>query len=461
MKFIGSNLVLAMALIAVSNSLPNPDENCDELTNLAVDAGVFAVTFFYMTHPVYRAIMGNGNAGNGAPGWNKLEHNLKPSGPEVIAGSPNADVTYSSIWYDLHEGPIVTTIPAFNGRFYTFQWTDAEGNTIAALSPRNDKNNTITRAIITMDPSFESNSSDTIVVKSYSRLAWGVFRFLPNGTSEDLLLVNNLQRSVSAQPLIGTITSASTSHPEFTSDLFENGKFAPASKLFEVLGWQMKVNGIQLAEQEPFNKFAPLGLTKDGYNPGTCQRKLLTSLIPKIFSDVKAADTNGVGQARNNGWVYDANSSLPYPENSFLQKAVVAFMGTVANRIEEVIYFRRSFDSTNTMLDGSKYSYTVRFETQPPVNGYWSLTAYNHTTKLIQENPYKIYSVGSHKGTLMYDVNGGVQLYLSVNSPSDPKMLNNWFPIPNGEFDLMIRTYWPTPELISQEYLMPNVVKTN
>ena len=104
-----------------------------------------------------------------------------------------------------------------------------------------------------------------------------------------------------------------------------------------------------------------------------------------------------------------------------------------------------------------KYDYTLTFSSGqfPPVaeqyGGFWSVTAY---LGLLPE-----------LGTLVYDTNGALTLYIQKTRPDTGAKVANWLPTPDpefggyetGEFHLVIRLYVPE----DLYYFPPGIVKAS
>ena len=113
-----------------------------------------------------------------------------------------------------------------------------------------------------------------------------------------------------------------------------------------------------------------------------------------------------------------------------------------------------STDSDGKPLGGgSRYSLTFPPGGLPKVNAFWSLTIYDAKHNLI-ENPIKRYSIGDGTEGVRKSPDGSLTLYVQNDSPGSDKEAN-WLPAPRGEFNLTLRCYAPTQEIIDQTWAPP------
>ena len=115
-------------------------------------------------------------------------------------------------------------------------------------------------------------------------------------------------------------------------------------------------------------------------------------------------------------------------------------------------------DSAGGPLNGAN-KYTMHFakgET-PPADGFWSLTMYDGDYFFVA-NPLNKYTV-SPRNELKSNEDGSIDLYLQNESPGKDKE-SNWLPAPKGDFQLMLRLYWPKdkdPSILNGSWKPPAV----
>ena len=96
----------------------------------------------------------------------------------------------------------------------------------------------------------------------------------------------------------------------------------------------------------------------------------------------------------------------------------------------------------------------------PPVDAFWSLTAYEMPSSLLFANPLNRYLINSPMlPQLKRDADGGVTLHVQADSPG-PDRESNWLPVPKGPFALFLRLYRPQPAAIRGEWKPPKLQPT-
>jgi hypothetical protein len=70
-------------------------------------------------------------------------------------------------------------------------------------------------------------------------------------------------------------------------------------------------------------------------------------------------------------------------------------------------------------------------------------------------NALNRYNLGSHS-SLKYNDDGSLDLYFQKDWPGKDKQ-SNWLQAPEGKFILMLRMYWPKPEIAEGKYTIPAV----
>jgi hypothetical protein len=97
----------------------------------------------------------------------------------------------------------------------------------------------------------------------------------------------------------------------------------------------------------------------------------------------------------------------------------------------------------------------------PPVNAFWSLTAYDMPGQLLISNRLNRYLINSPMlPDLARDADGGLTIYIQNDSPGADKEAN-WLPAPDGPFMLAMRYYLPKPELLDGRWKSPPVERVS
>jgi hypothetical protein len=143
-------------------------------------------------------------------------------------------------------------------------------------------------------------------------------------------------------------------------------------------------------------------------------------------------------------------------ETDYLYRASVAMMGLGANWIEDASYPIGFFDNNGDILNGAN-KYVLHFtEGQiPPVNAFWSLTLYQDF--FFYANSIDRYALGD-RDELEFNEDGSLDIYIQHESPEGKE--SNWLPSPEeGDYDFIMRLYWPQEAALDGTWQMPPIMK--
>ncbi len=165
-----------------------------------------------------------------------------------------------------------------------------------------------------------------------------------------------------------------------------------------------------------------------------------------------------------NGWT--TNLGVGSYGTDYLLRAAVAKYGLGGNAAEEAFYLAAFTDATGKPLMGGT-NYLLHFTPAqiPPINpgGFWSVTAYNSTQRLVP-NPVNVYQVGKYTQGLKKNADGSLDIYVQPQSPGQAKQ-SNWLPSPTNSstpFNLLMRLYWPDqPQALNGTWSPPPVQHVN
>ena len=147
---------------------------------------------------------------------------------------------------------------------------------------------------------------------------------------------------------------------------------------------------------------------------------------------------------------------------NYLLRAATAKAGLGANAAIEALYPVAFTDASGKPLTGGT-NYIMHFKPgqTPGVKGFWSITAYNSTQRLVP-NPINRYWIVEYTPGITYNKDGSLDIYIQPQSPGQAKQ-NNWLPTPtnNQPFNLNFRMYWPDQQIINGTWSPPAVQRAN
>jgi hypothetical protein len=168
-----------------------------------------------------------------------------------------------------------------------------------------------------------------------------------------------------------------------------------------------------------------------------------------VLAEGKKAGGEGV-----KGWVYTTRSGAYGVD--YLYRAAIAQCCLGENLAQDAVYPSIAVDSEGKPFDGSG-KYVLRFEKGklPPVNGFWSVTAYDKDGYFIP-NPLNRQALGD-RSNLVSNADGSVDIFVQAESPGKDA---NWLPVAAGQsFNLLMRLYWPGEAVLNGTWTPPPVKK--
>jgi hypothetical protein len=159
----------------------------------------------------------------------------------------------------------------------------------------------------------------------------------------------------------------------------------------------------------------------------------------------------GVGE-KINGWSSGFSGATGRYGIRYDARAAVARLGLGALPPEEAIYF--SCCQGGEQLAG-EHGYTLHFPTLPPVHAFWSLTLYGEAGNFVA-NAIHRFAIGD-RDALKFNSDGSLDLFIQHDAPGEGRD-GNWLPAPSGKFNLSLRLYWPSEDVLRGRWKPPPVM---
>lgn len=374
--------------------------------------------------------------------WNELVHRKVG---QVDWPNPNLDVAYSEAWVAIDESSCaLVTVPVIKNRYYTVQFLNGWGETLANLNERAFPQHPNGEFAVCLKGANVPLSAGTQRVEVSARTLRVLAR-VELGSSPD--------EAVALQKKITLRASGHTALPSIPKTLTFDIDALPGVEAFDS---------------------APLALDSEpDINPGMADLQASTRAIAAAVTDSrirehveqvirqqalpairKASPTLGDGTVRN-GWALSSTIGV-YGKN-WLLRTLVNMGGIWANTYDEVIYYKGFVGPGGTPLNGDQ-SYVLRFEKdQLPAlyaTYFWSVIAVDAVHRRVLPNPLKRYLV-NNVSKLTYGADGSLTLYLSATRPpAAPEA--NWIPTPKGTaYSLTLRFYRPKGAVADRSYFPP------
>jgi len=176
--------------------------------------------------------------------------------------------------------------------------------------------------------------------------------------------------------------------------------------------------------------------------------------LNRAVKDVQDLMNEGLLKMNNiNGWIRPSN--LGRYGADYETRAGIAMAGLGADLQEDTIYPVAFVDGDGNRLDSAN-RYVLLFDKDkfPPTNATWSVSLYQGPNYV--PNPLNRYDIAPWM-PLSYNADGSLDVYIQKDSPGADKEAN-WLPAPQtGDFNVVIRNYWPKEEALSATYAIPPI----
>lgn len=377
----------------------------------------------------------------------------------------NVDTLYSAANLDLGPEPIVLSVPATD-RYFMLPllslWTDV----FAVPGTRTTGRNTA-RAFLLVGPNWQGQAPAGLeIIRSPTRFMGIGGRTQTNG-SADYENVHKIQAGYKLTPL-SAWGKGDYVPPKRTVDPAIDMKTSPpvqiemmdAATYFARFAELLKDNPpgpfdypmIHRLERVGFKagpgfdlKTAPPNI-KQAFERGTADGRSLVAKLGK--------EASGEG---GKGWVYTTRSGaygVDYP-----YRAAIALCCLGENLPQGAVYPSLSVDGEGRRLDGNS-KYVLHFDKGklPPINAFWSVTAYD-TDGYFIPNALKRLALGD-RDKLASSADGSLNLYVQSDSPGADKEAN-WLPVAKAPFTLLMRLYSPKAEVLDGSWTPPAVRRMN
>jgi hypothetical protein len=128
--------------------------------------------------------------------------------------------------------------------------------------------------------------------------------------------------------------------------------------------------------------------------------------------------------------------------------------GIVAHPPRECTYLWASQDQNGERLNSKGvYELYMRKDQFPKVEAFWSFTMYQDFNLVV--NDINRWAIRENSKHLKYEADGSLRIYIQSERPAEDKV-SNWLPSPKtGNFNLTMRNYMPSVEIIEQRYDPP------
>jgi hypothetical protein len=390
---------------------------------------------------------------------NAFKHRRMLSGPEMRAGvGPNNDTIYSSAWLDLADGPLIVTAPDFGSRYYTFSMNLADSSSDQSLGQRTHGGQL--PPLFVHGPGWRGTVPSGMVDVPVSTRYVGVAGRILVRSPAEYPEVHALQDRLAVVRLADWRKGKRIAAPAAPQRELTQGPIGtpPDLAFFYQLGAILQDWVVRPQDKAAIAAMARLGISrKSGFQPDRLSAGQLAALArgyARAKEDVRLASLR-LGVERN-GWT--TNYLGPRFGWDHMLRAAVAKDQIFVAVPEEAIYPIARVDAAGRKLDGShRYHIRLAAGQLPPVDAFWSITAYDDTGFMIANSANR-YSVGDRTGGLVVGADGSVTIELAATPPPPERTSANWLPVAaDAPFYLMMRLYRPRPSVLDRTWVPPAI----
>jgi len=375
---------------------------------------------------------------------------------------PNIDTVYSKAHINLKGCPLYLHKPAAQ-RYAAAEILDAYGNCIANIGSGEIGGNGEVHAVLT-GPGYKGNIPSGLVhIEVPTNNCWILARILKDKDDEEI--VRSIQKGFFLRPLDAYmdenyVPPKGTFRKEYDFIPFEQLSRISTEEFFGIfnsmIGDNMGKNpDLELLEKvKPYGVGDSLNFSYSRFNDNVVRE--LQGFYQRAIKDFRRPNAAGADSGSKNwNFTHPDKSTMANFKWDYLKRAQVSWSGFGALPASVAIYPTASHDDEGRVLSG-EHRYICHFASQPPVNEFWSLTAYGEDLFLI---PNEINRNGiNDRSPLKVNEDGSFDIYLQKDMPSKD-FISNWLPVDEGIFGLVLRLYYAKDEFLNGQWETPRIYR--
>ncbi|MBT9459397.1 MAG: DUF1254 domain-containing protein, partial [Burkholderiaceae bacterium] len=361
---------------------------------------------------------------------------------------PNVDTLYTSAFIDMAQGPWVFEMPPNALRYELMPFMDAWTNVFAAPGTRLNGGQGARLLLAAADWQGEVPAGLSLV-RAPTRIVWLIGRTQTRGEA-DYPLVHRLQEGLTLRHLADWQTGRTAADPAWKAEPTASPPIAQmqamaTTEFFARLARLMVDNPPAAMDAPVLQKLEQLGLRPGQALDWTLMQRGEMALA-RWLAERRVASELAKPRELVNGWSTPPALLGRYGQD-YNTRAVVAMVGLGANLPADAMYPSARVDGQGRPLNGSqRYRLHFSADALPPVQAFWSVTAYG-TDDFLIANALRRHALGD-RDPLVFNADGSLDLWLQAEAPTQAP-ISNWLPVRRGQdFLLNARLYWPRHEAL-------------
>ncbi|WNJ19448.1 DUF1254 domain-containing protein [Pontibacter sp. G13] len=358
----------------------------------------------------------------------------------------NHDTPYSGAWLFLGNEPMVLKLPKMEpNRYFSCQLIDFFTYNFAYLGTRESGNQGGTYLITGPGQSVDDPQNYDRIIRCETLFAFLIIR-TEAFSDEDLSRVQTLQSSVELLPYS---TFTRSEKPVATRTLLEkvlpyDEKLSQSPAFIRYANAMISWQPIHPDDQPVIDSMAAIGIGPEQpflLEPDDPDWKTIQLGIDSAMASIR--EKAALVDQRINGW------DIPFSQGprsnfgkNYLLRSALAYEDLYGTNHQDAMSPTALVDKDGKPLTG-RYSYQIVLDslTTPPVDYFWSISAYRASDGQMEDNPIHRFRISS-RDALEPSKDGRIRILLQHATPP-PALLQNWLPIPEGSFFITMRLYGP------------------
>ncbi|ALM85311.1 DUF1254 domain-containing protein [Bordetella sp. N] len=382
-----------------------------------------------------------------------LLHDLGPT--------PDVDVLWSSLWFDVAREPLVIEVPDAKGRYFMMMAADMWSDVFAAPGTRTATPGRRTYLLTARDWNGKPPRGVELL-RAPTSSGWLHVRIALAG-STDLPMAQAFQEGLTATPFTSWQKKNAPAPPLGQYDVAVSRR-PPAEEVGALSAAEFFAAFAELAGRYPahdndtpiLQRLQRLGITPGGaFDFARLPATLQTAIKDGMAAGQARMRSPPEPRAGNAGLVMPLKRRGTYGTD-YVLRARSMRLAWVAPLTDDMIQVRADTDSEGRLLDGT-FRYELRFDRRqlPPVLGSWSIALYNDRDNLLD-------NMGDRYAVRMRDKidvaeDGTATVYVQYETPVAERT-RNWLPAPqSGHFSLILRLYWPQEAAVEGTWTPPAI----
>jgi hypothetical protein len=372
-------------------------------------------------------------------------------------GSFNTDTVYAGAFIDLRKGPMVLSTKDPEGHYFSVQLSDFYTNNFAYISKRSG--GPIFGDFLLLPPGWTGavpQGKFDRVLQCEQKWIFALIRLrIDQEDSKEISWAKAKFQQAKLTPLDDYLAGREFIPNDF--NVFDISKFAgnplrPFLIINHMLGEcpSPATDDILMQGFKTVNIGAGMDLSKNDVDTNRGLARAARDGLRVLRSHIERPWARAV-----NGWFYFPTNIGQAKTNDYIMRSSwQSLWGIVAHPPHECTYLWASLDQNGERLSSKgRYELHMRKDQFPKVEGFWSFTMYQDFNLVV--NDINRWAIRENMKGLKFEADGSLRIYVQTDRPSEDKV-SNWLPAPKeGNFNLTMRNYMPSLEIIEQRYDPP------